>query len=231
MHVNDEYARKHMAAEGDALFFDKKHWPRWFNRLIGGAMIAASCAVVGGAVVDAKPELLVALLPISFSFVAQLSFSTLRTMVTRRFVHIQYGLFGPKIPIEDFISADVVDYDWKKYGGFGIRYSIRDGSMAYNMMGDQGRAVKLVYRAKGKETVLLVSADDPERLCAAIAEARATSTSAPASSLSDVRLRLGVQDAPPPATPAAKQSSNITRDEQMPEEVRERIAAAQREKP
>jgi len=85
---------------------------------------------------------------------------------------VQYGLFGPKIAVGDIERCEAVDYDWKKYGGWGIRYG-RDGSVAYNMMGDHGRAVRIVYR-KGKATkTVLVASHDPARLAAAINEARA----------------------------------------------------------
>ena len=234
MDVDDEYARKHMASEGGVLFFDKKSAPRWFRRVTSGALLAAGVAMAGTAAATGTPEMLLLGVPmLGVGYVGQLAFRTLRTMVTKRFVHIQYGLLGPKIPVEDLLSADVVDYDWKRYGGFGIRRNLFDGSHAYNMMGDQGRAVKLVYRDKGKERVVLVSAEAPERLAAAIAQARSATHAAADGSLADVRVRLGMRDAPPDVDAAdvvARQTA-VTLDEQLPSDVRERLAAALREKP
>jgi hypothetical protein len=93
---------------------------------------------------------------------------------------VQYGLFGPRIPVRDIERCEAIDYDWKQYGGWGIRYG-RDGSVAYNMMGDGGRAVKIVHRsAKGKSKTVLVASRDPERLAAAIQQARAAAAASPA---------------------------------------------------
>ncbi len=99
-------------------------------------------------------------------------FAVLRVSVSRDVVYVQYGLFGPKIAVRAIERCEAVDYDWKKYGGWGIRHAF-DGSVAYNMMGDQGRAVRIVYR-KGKGTrTVLVASRDPTRLAAAIQKARA----------------------------------------------------------
>src|SRR5205823_2924497 len=48
-------------------------------------------------------------------------FGVLRTVVTERAVHVRYGLWGPTIPIEAIASCAVVDYEWTKFGGWGIR--------------------------------------------------------------------------------------------------------------
>lgn len=100
-------------------------------------------------------------------------FSVLRVTVTAKTVHVQYGLFGPRIPLDKIERCEAVAYDWKKYGGWGIRRAV-DGSKAYNIMGDAGRAAKIVWRdEKGKEQVTLVASPYPERLSRAINEARA----------------------------------------------------------
>jgi hypothetical protein len=125
-----------------------------------------------GAVVAAHAPIFVPLLTGLPLVLIWLLFAVLRVSVTREALHVQYGLFGPKIPIEDVERCEAVDYDWKQFGGWGIRYG-RDGSTVYNMLGDQGRAVKVVYKkGQAKKTVLL-SSRDPERLAAAVNQARA----------------------------------------------------------
>src|SRR5690606_33775091 len=50
-----------------------------------------------------------------------LLFSVLRVTVSQGHVNVQLGLFGPKIPIAAIESAEPLDYDWKQFGGWGIR--------------------------------------------------------------------------------------------------------------
>ncbi|EYF08803.1 DUF3093 family protein [Chondromyces apiculatus] len=99
-------------------------------------------------------------------------FSVLRVTVTARSVYIQYGLFGPHIPLDRITRCEAATYDWKRYGGWGIRRGA-DGSKAYNIMGDAGRAVRIVWRDdRGKEQVYLIASPNPEALAAAIQRAR-----------------------------------------------------------
>ena len=166
----DEYQAKFMG-EG-ALYHDKIRAPLLFHLIFLLPVIIG----VGSAIVAATQAGMVAALPGVFGAVmitlAWLLFSVLRISVTREHVHVQYGLFGPKIAVRDIERAVAVAYDWKKYGGWGIRLG-RDGSVAYNMMGDHGRAVEIVYQDKGKSKKVLVASPDPERLARAIEEARA----------------------------------------------------------
>ena len=161
----DEYQERYMA--GGALYYDKIRAPLAYHLLFLLPLVLS----VGSAIVGHAPIFvpLVALIPLLFIWAL---FSVLRISVTRGEVYVQYGLFGPKIAVGDVERCEAVDYDWKKYGGWGIRYAL-DGSVAYNMMGDQGRAVKIVYRkGKGTKTVLVAS-HNPARLAAAVNEARA----------------------------------------------------------
>ena len=54
---------------------------------------------------------------------------------------MQYGLFGPKIPIDAITSAVEIDYDWTKTSN-GIHMG-PDGSSVYNMFGDGAHGVKI----------------------------------------------------------------------------------------
>jgi hypothetical protein len=188
MQVDDEYARKHMSGEGEVLWFDKRTVPRWMRNLMAGTMAGGAAVVVGAGLASGTPDLL-ALVPVyAVGAMLQVLFWTLRTTVTRKSVHIQYGLYGPKIAVDDIVSAEVVAYDWKSFGGWGIRRRLRDGTVAFNMLGDQGRAVKLTYRDGGKTKTLLVSAGNPNALCGAVLEAMGK-----VEGLADVKERLGVK--------------------------------------
>lgn len=190
--VGDEYASRHMAAGGRIHYFDKRTMPRWMRAIMVGSMGLGAGAVIGAALAGDAPALL-GLLPLYAAGAAvQVAFWTLRTLVTDEFVHVQYGMMGPKIAVADVVTAEVVAYDWKRFGGWGIRRSFRDGVTAYNMLGDQGRAVRIVFRDGGKTKEILVSASKPELLATAIQESSRARTGR---SLADVRRDLGVKDA------------------------------------
>jgi len=105
--------------------------------------------------------------------VAWMLFAVLRVSVSEDNVNVQYGLFGPKIPISAIESAEAVEYDWKSFGGWGIRVN-RKGEWIYNMPGDQGRAVRIAWRDKrGRSRVTYVGSLQSENLASQIAHARA----------------------------------------------------------
>lgn len=102
-------------------------------------------------------------------------FSALRFSVTDQAVCIRYGPFGPTIPIAAIERVQAVDYDWKRFGGWGIRRSL-DGEWMYNMPGDRGRAMRIVWTdAKGRRRITSVGTADPEPAAAAVQRAMQTS--------------------------------------------------------
>lgn len=66
-------------------------------------------------------------------------------------------------------SCRVVDYDWKQYGGWGIRRG-RDGSWAY--VASSGPVVEVCYTTGGAQKKVLIGAEDPAALVRAVAAAR-----------------------------------------------------------
>lgn len=146
----DAYEDKHMAKKDDEVVYRDKFVATWPFHLL---MLIVT-------LISALPMLLLpqwwAIFSVAIPLVlVWLLFAVMRVTVTTKRVNIQLGLFGPNVLIDDIISCEDVEYDWKKYGGWGIRHA-RDGSWAYNMMGDAGRAVKLVYKTpKGDKTVLV----------------------------------------------------------------------------
>jgi hypothetical protein len=173
----DAYQASYMG-EG-ALYYDKIRAPLAFHLIFLLPLLGALGAGIAAASVGATGAIVASLAPILILLVAWILFSVLRVSVTRDEVFIQYGLVGPRIPVRDIERCAAVSYDWKRYGGWGIRYG-RDGSVAYNMMGDQGRAVEIVYRKGDKEAKVLVASPDPVRLAAAVNHARAQVAAGPA---------------------------------------------------
>lgn len=132
-----------------------------------------------------------------FFFVLAIVFGVLRFVVTERAIHVKYGLWGPTIPLEDVTSCKVVDYDWLKYGGWGIRRGI-DGSWAY--VPSSGSVVEIVYRDGKREKRVVLGAADPHALARSIAEAK---------SAGGARLRIGA----PASEPETSEAAEILEDE------------------
>lgn len=162
----DPWEAKYMEDEGGALYHDKFPAPPVYHLLFLVPLLIQIIAVIA-----AHAPLFVPLLTGLPLVLLWLLFAVLRVSVTAKEVHVQYGLFGPKIPVADVERCEAVDYSFQQYGGWGIRYG-RDGSTVYNMLGDQGRAVKLVYSKGGASKTVLLSSRDPERLAMAVNQAR-----------------------------------------------------------
>ena len=161
----DPYEAKYMAA--DALYRDKIKAPLAYHLLLA----LPALIVLGVTFFVPHAPWILPLIELPFLFFLWLLFSVLRITVTPRELVVQYGLFGPRVPIESIKSAQAVDYDWKQFGGFGIRKG-RDGTWAYNMMGDHGRAVRVEYEENGARKKLLVASPNPVALAEAIQKAR-----------------------------------------------------------
>jgi hypothetical protein len=167
----DAYEQQYMAGEGKLLHHDKRPAPKWMQALTG------SMALVGLAMLF-SPAWLTGLVFIPIGVVLWSLFAVLRFNVSEGAVKIQYGLFGPTIPIASIERAEAVDYDWKTFGGWGIRRSLA-GETMYNMPGDHGRAVRIVWRdGKGRQHVTNVGTPQPEAAVAAIRTAQAALPSA-----------------------------------------------------
>lgn len=167
--VPDEYEREYMPGEGVVLYRDKTGSP-WQLHAIFGAVAAM---IVGSAVFDPAGWIAVALgLPLLG--LVWLLFSILRVNVSQGHVNVQLGLFGPKIPISAIESVEARDYDWKEFGGWGIRVNTR-GEWMYNLPGDGGRAVKIVWHdpKKGRRKVTWVASRHADELASSIERAQA----------------------------------------------------------
>jgi len=143
------------------------------SRLMAGMLAVPSLFVIGMAIYVAfanatapKPVPAAALPLVVAGMVALgvllglmgIAFGVLRTVVTERAVHVRYGLWGPTIPVANIRSCGVVDYQWTKFGGWGIRRA-SDGTWAY-VTASRGKVLELRYVENGRERRVLVGAED-----------------------------------------------------------------------
>lgn len=113
------------------------------------------------------PFVLAAIAALGLLFAAMaVTFAVLRTVVTQTEVNVKYGLWGPRIPLERIRSCKVVDYDWTRFGGWGIRRGV-GGKWAY--VPGPGEVVEIEY---GDGDVVQIGAQDPRKLSLEINRAR-----------------------------------------------------------
>jgi hypothetical protein len=175
---DDEYTRKYMQGS-TARYVDKVKMPRWLSAaLLGAGAIGAVAGVVSGGPLIAP----IAVLATTVGVWAL--FSTIRVVVTDDVVHVQFGLFGPRIPVDKIVSVEVVDYNPLKYGGWGLRFGL-DGSRAFSLPGHGGKAVRVRYKGRLGTRTVDVTSEHPEAVRAAIEEARHRD-------LSEVRAESGL---------------------------------------
>jgi hypothetical protein len=168
----DPYEQKYMTGQGAVLHRAKRPAPKWLQALTGSMALAGLAMLV-------TPAWLTGLVFVPLGIVMWALFAVLRLTVSEGAVNVQYGLFGPTIPTASIESAQAITYNWTKFGGWGIRRSL-DGEWMYNMPGDGGRAVRIVWRdAKGKRVVTNVGVPDPDTAVRAIAQARRALQQAP----------------------------------------------------
>jgi hypothetical protein len=163
----DAYESEYMRGEGMVLYRDKTGSP-WQLHAVFGAIVAATIA----AAILAPGGWVGAAIGLPVTAIMWLLFSILRVSVSQGHVNVQLGLFGPKIPVAAIESVESLEYDWKEFGGWGIRMN-RKGEWMYNLPGDGGRAVKIVWRdRRGKRKVTYVASRKSEELAATIESAR-----------------------------------------------------------
>jgi hypothetical protein len=171
------------------------------SRFMAGILAVPSLLVIGLAIfiasanatapnpipATALPFVVAATLCLGVMFAALgVVFGVLRTVVTERAVHVRYGLWGPTIPIASIRSCRVVDYQWTKFGGWGIRRA-SDGTWAY-VMASAGRVLELRYVDGRRERRVLVGVGDAAETARQIEKLR---TAAPEGG------RVRVADEPP----------------------------------
>ena len=161
----DDYEKKYMSAEG-ALASTRARMPWPFDvLLLFLAAFTTATSIASGT--------WVALATVPILLLVWLLFMFLRVTVTPDTLHVQLGLFGPNVAIDQITSATVAKYDALKYGGWGIRLGI-DGSVAYSLPGHGGKGVAVTFTKNGKERKMFVTCPNPEEVVAAIEKARSS---------------------------------------------------------
>lgn len=164
----DAYEREYMKGEGLVLYRAKQRTPWQMTALLGGAGVASLLPLFMGA----PGAWLTAAITLPMLFLLWVLMGVLRVTVSQGVVDVQYGLFGPKIPITAILAVAPTEYKWTTVGGWGIRRG-PGGSWVYNMPGDGGRAVRIEWRdAKGRRKVTLVGSRNHHELFKAIESAR-----------------------------------------------------------
>lgn len=176
--MSDDYEAKYMQGAGTLLHREKTVWKLHWILLFGPILVFLLTGLgLAGVIQDhGHPMSLGAvafLLPLGLLMLALWAmFISLRIHVTTREVHVQFGLFGPKIPIEAIDSVVVRDYPALALGG-GIKWY--DGAWAYTLWGQGTRFVRIEWHdpdPSGKKNSTIVWAQDPDKLAAIIQEAR-----------------------------------------------------------
>jgi hypothetical protein len=148
-----------MASEG-ALLTERRRMPGWFFALLGFAAVLQ----VGAAI--AAASVLPLLLSLPVLALVTLLLSHLRVVLTRTHLHIQYGLWGPKVALADIESVEVGAYAAVRFRGWGIKRAL-DGTYAYSTPGGNGQALTITARdangAVKRWCITLDRADDFRR--------------------------------------------------------------------
>lgn len=158
----DPYEQRYMADDGLVLYRDKHSAPWQLHAIFATSLAAVfGAALAAGGAVGGAIGIAIGLPMLAFVWILA---SVLRVTVSEAHVNVQYGGFGPKIPISAIEQAEVVQYDWRRFGGWGIRRSLA-GEWVYSMPGDGGRAVRLVWRDdRGKRHVTYVGSPRADEL-------------------------------------------------------------------
>lgn len=166
----DEYEAEYMPGGGQVL-----HRSKIVARRMALLMTALGVLMGVLALVSFFNAPLVAAVTLSLGSLVMLfvgiGLSVMRTKVTSEELHVQYGLWGPRVPIDSITACNVVPYDWKEFGGWGIKRS-RAGVWSYTpTLVDRVVSVSWTDE-RGKNKRAVFAAEDPEAVAAAIRRAR-----------------------------------------------------------
>ncbi|MFO0613144.1 MAG: hypothetical protein U0414_11170 [Polyangiaceae bacterium] len=171
--AEDAYEKQYMAGSGSILHRERTVWRLHWVLLFPPIMTLIG-AGMGFAGIGQKPmPLAVAFALIPFALLLTLlwaMFIALRTTVTDKEVIVQFGLFGPRIPLDAITRVEVKDYPMLSIGGGIKRY---DGAWAYVLAQDTSRAVRIEWKKPGGGAqATILSSSDPDALAAHIQRAR-----------------------------------------------------------
>ena len=187
----DEYESEYMPGGGQVLHRSKLVARRLALLMLTLGVLMGVLAGVSFFTGPLFASIMLAFGSLTMLFVS-LGLSVMRTKVTSEELHVQYGLWGPRVPITAITSCNVIPYDWKKFGGWGIKRSM-DGVWSYTPTMVE-RVVAISWTDdKGKTKKAVFAAEDPDSVVAAVRKAR-TQPTATASGRVRVSAEAGADD-------------------------------------
>jgi hypothetical protein len=198
----DTYEENFMAGGGRPIHREKMIWKYHWILLVFVPVFLITSIMFFAGLGSHPPPPAVGLIPLAFSALFTLlwiTFAVLRVHVSDSEIHIQYGMFGPRINLHSLESVQVVEYQLSKFGGWGIRRAW-DGTWAYSLMGESDRVVELTWREGGKTKKCVVSSPDPQDLVRQIKYAQAQAA---------IQLRIDGSVADSSETPLLEEPSRV----------------------
>jgi hypothetical protein len=138
-------------------------------------------------------------------------------VVTDHAVHLQYGLWGPTIPLDAIESVEIAKYDWTRFGGWGLRGT--GDERAFTIQGHDDATLCVRWREDGVLKTVWFSTEDPANTMLAIERARAARKASP-------RVRVAFAEGAPDTADATLDTADATESETSRDE---REARAQRQ--
>jgi hypothetical protein len=161
---------------GAPRYAEKVSSSRWLIALIGTILVAGTAVPLGLILAQSKagleqlaPIMIPAGLLVLLILALVSQFFSLRTAIGGGMLVFGFGLFRKRIHVSRLRSYAPTAYRWQDYGGWGIRWG-RDGTTAYNVMGDRGVAVRITVDRDGRARGYLFSSRQPEAVCRALDE-------------------------------------------------------------
>ncbi len=173
----DDYERTQMAGTGEVLYRYRVTSPPWLLALAAGAPglglfgLAIATALSGVATGAAIGFAAAGAAIVGLMTMVHLVFAVGRIAVSEGEVLVQMGLWGPRIPIREIVSAEPVSLPGKRIG-MGTGSDLR-GNRTIRMWGDNAKSVRLTLQ-NGKTFTFVTK--EPEALLAAIREAMSRAT-------------------------------------------------------
>jgi len=175
----DELEARHMEGGAAVVHRDKKvsrglaalvAVPGFLTIVLAAYLAFANATASKPVPADALPFVVGAIATLGVALVVMgVMFGVVRTVVTQHEVNVKFGLWGPRISLASIRSVKVVDYDWTKFGGWGIRRAM-DGTWAYVPGGKRVLEIRFVEDAK--ERCVLVGCENPDETARQIERAR-----------------------------------------------------------
>ncbi len=162
-----------------AIAVETMRLPRWWAAAFGalaslGVVVPLLSSLAKGHL--AAGAALTSTLTLGIVALIMLLFTHLRVVVTHEALHVQLGVWGPRIPLQSIRSARAGMYDWKQWGGWGIRRG-RSGGWSYSVPGGSGQCVEVQWiDDAGRERTHVITVEDSAAILAAIERGRGAVT-------------------------------------------------------